>query len=120
MLEAALVSNPADPSVRATLSGILLSEGKTLEAIEIARDAVSLTRDPRGYTALGWAYLAANRETEALLAFDSASQMEPAAPEIDAARGCCFTRMGRHPEALQAFREVIARDPDYFDRDEMA
>ena len=120
MLETAPTSDPVDPCVGPALSVILLSEGKMVAATEVARAAITAAPDdPHGYIALGWAYLLAEQEAEALRAFETAGRMVAAWPEIDAGRACCLSRMGRHGEAVQLFLEVLARDRDYFDRDEM-
>jgi tetratricopeptide (TPR) repeat protein len=64
---------------------------------------------------LGWAYLAAEAPDRALAAFERARALAIGPPQVHAGVGAALTALGRHEEAVEAFEQALARDPEFFE-----
>lgn len=120
-LEGALAIDPSNIAVRTSLSSLLVGEGRAQEAIEVALETVRLHVDNwQAHAALGWAYFQADLPQAGLAAFEIGVRLQPDVPETLAGYAACLSRLGRHDEAIEAFRRVLVADPDYLHRDEVA
>ncbi len=80
-----------------------------------ARSATPLSVDPRARTHLMQATEALHRRAflTGLALTDSAAQYEPDHPDVHFIRGRLFFELGRMDEAGEAYRAVLALQPDY-------
>jgi tetratricopeptide (TPR) repeat protein len=109
-------SAPADVTARNTLHAILLADGQHDRALTLARDTVALhPSDERPHIMLGWAYLAAEAPDQALAAFERARTLAIDPPHVHAGVGAALCALGRHQEAVEAFEQALARDPEFFE-----
>jgi tetratricopeptide (TPR) repeat protein len=118
-------SNPDDLAARNALCTILIANGQNERALAVARDTVRLhASDARAYLSLGWTYLTSRAADQALAAFERAATLAMNAPAGDVAgdvgRGAALTALGRHLEAVEVFQQILALDPEYFERDARA
>lgn len=85
---------------------------KELEALKKAisenpRDVLALTR-------MGDLYMDAGMFDKAAEYYASALEVEPANVDVRTDMGTCLRQMGRQQEALEVFRESVARDPKHW------
>jgi tetratricopeptide (TPR) repeat protein len=82
------------------------------EAVNAFRRATDLepTR-PEGWTNLGVAYVEQRDWMAALSALDRALELNPGLAPAHVGRGDALRRMGRHDEAVQAYRTAVALQP---------
>ena len=114
--ESLLRSAPADVTARNTLCAILLADGQHDRTLALARDSVALhPSDERPHIMLGWAYLAAEAPDRALAAFERARTLAIDPPHGHAGVGAALCALGRHQEAVEAFEQALARDPEFFE-----
>lgn len=114
--ESLLMSAPADVTARNTLCAILLADGQHDRTLTLARDTIALhPSDERPHIVLGWAYLAAEAPDRALAAFERARTLAIDPPHVHAGLGAALCALGRHQEAVEAFEQALARDPEFFE-----
>ena len=132
--------SPDDLHVRNVLCSSLIAADQAQRALIVARDTVRLhSSHAMAYVSLGWAHLRAGEPDQALAAFERAVLMGdaglrqarretpqsalvdvPDPPEVNAGRGAALSALGRHREAIEAFEQVLAREPHFFERDPLA
>jgi tetratricopeptide (TPR) repeat protein len=87
-----------------------LAAGDTISAIGYYRDAVSRApRDPRGYVALGRAYLQVREAAHALEAFDVGMRSTQGSDELVLGLAEAYAMLGRPARALHALRAALAQ-----------
>jgi tetratricopeptide (TPR) repeat protein len=138
--ERLLEGSPDDLGVRNALCASLIAVDQAQRALTVARDTVRLhPSHAMAYVSLGWAHLTAEEPDQALAAFERAvlmgeAERRPASqrthesalayisdpPEVNAGRGAALSALGRHREAVEAFEQVLAREPHYVERDPLA
>ncbi|HEX2566494.1 MAG TPA: tetratricopeptide repeat protein [Burkholderiales bacterium] len=109
-LGAAIQADPTHVAARQAYAALLLEQGRTDAAKGVLYDA--LKRDPsQPMFALALARIDAQQRNFAA-ALDVMDQAGPAAamPDFQALRGAVYQRMGRHAEAVEAYRNALATD----------
>jgi tetratricopeptide (TPR) repeat protein len=115
-------SHPDDLTVRNTLCSILVAAGQNERVLTLARESVRLhPSDARPFLNLGWALLTSEEAGQALAAFDRAATLAiDDVSDVQASRGAALSALGRHREALEVFEQLLERDPQYLEREDLA
>ena len=110
--EAALAQPSAGADPRCLLAEILLAQGQSARAVELAREAVALAPSAAGVRlALGRALWVAGDRAGCLAAVRSAVQLEPERVDPREALGRTLAALGRLPEALEVLEGLASAEP---------
>jgi tetratricopeptide (TPR) repeat protein len=119
-------AEPVAVSSRVAFACVLGYAGRLEEALHEAYAAAEADpSDPTTHAALAGIHVQMNNGAAALRALDQASScIEKSTVRLPesvhvwsaAARGDALSLLGRHEEALSAFKEALRRDPEYFER----
>jgi tetratricopeptide (TPR) repeat protein len=117
---------PAAVEPRVVLASVLSLSGKEDEARKEANTAVAIApADPKAYCALGIVCVTMNDGDAALQAFERMAEcMDPDVDRVASSwwewchggRGAALSLLGRHPEAMAAFKEALSIDRQFFER----
>jgi tetratricopeptide (TPR) repeat protein len=112
--EQALRLAPRHPEALHLLGIIALQKAEHPAAIDLLQQATALRPGHSVYqTNLAYAFCGANRMQEALAAFQRATRLDPADPEIQLGVGSCLGMLGRPAEAEMVLRDLVERHPRF-------
>ncbi|HZP94366.1 MAG TPA: tetratricopeptide repeat protein [Burkholderiales bacterium] len=109
---AALHEDPTHAAARQALIGLLVDAGHYLDAEQVLREALQVNpRQPRHAMLLARLELERGDAAAAVETLQNARQYAAADPEYSAFFAAALQRTGRHQEAVQAYRDALARSP---------
>jgi tetratricopeptide (TPR) repeat protein len=111
ILEPLAARRPADYRVTQLRARALAGAGRSAEAVDVLRSAITVQPAPDRYLLLSQLLSDASRREEAHALLDEASARFPADASIPFQRGALYESAGDVLRAEAAFREVLARDP---------
>jgi tetratricopeptide (TPR) repeat protein len=107
----------SDGLALSVLTDALLDADQVDEALRVARLALEKRPDlAAAHAALGWACVNADLFDAALVSFSEALKLDPANLDYRASQGVALSLSGRHRDAMDDFDSVLAKAPDYFER----
>jgi choline-sulfatase len=113
-LERILDEDPKNPQANLRLGYVLLESNRCAQAVRFLRAAIA-ARMPGADAHLGLAQCeaAARQPGEAYVTLLDAERLEPDNPVVLVNMGIVLSDMGRHADAITAFRRALALDPDF-------
>lgn len=112
-VEASIALNPGWTGSRNYYAGLLLKEGRAVEALAQYREAIRLWPDEgRGYQGEGRALAALGRNSEAVDSYRSALERSPGLHAVRTDLGVALAQLGRLGEAESAFRAAALLLPE--------
>jgi predicted O-linked N-acetylglucosamine transferase (SPINDLY family) len=115
LMQRALAAQPAVAMFHSNLAEVYRVCGDAARAVESAHCALRLQKSADAYHNLGLALADLNRVDEAIVAYRSAIQLQPAFAKVHNALGAALQAKGDLAGAMQAYRDAIAADPGLAD-----
>jgi len=113
-LELAIKFDPKNAGFHVQYGQCLILTARWDDALKAFEKAQKLDgKNPLAYLLAGDVYLQHHEHEKAMQQFHKAKRPSDM-PEIEEHMGLCYQDMGKLAEAEQAYRNVIARKPDYF------
>ena len=113
LAEQARADNPKDLTLARLHAQALRLDGKPDQGVALLEDAVkNHPDDPAAYVALAQIYQDASRGPQAVKLLQDAEAKFPTSTSIPFELGAVFDKQKNFPEAENAFRKVLAREPD--------
>ena len=108
--------DPRDPIAHAALSSVYLTAGDSINALHAARQAVDLNPSmPMAWIWYGFAQLLSGNPEECIVATKRAQALNPRQQSawVYDSLALAYWETGRHAEALEAGRRLVALQPTY-------
>jgi tetratricopeptide (TPR) repeat protein len=107
---------PGNAAAKLSLSALLIDAGRPAEAETIARGGLNDPMDPRlkgvMHNNLALALRAQHKNAEALENYEKAQALDPTLPLLDMLRAEVLHDLKRYDEALDVFRNLVAKEPE--------
>lgn len=111
-LQKSIDLNPGDATAYRNLAQLHLSDGDYSEAISSLQSSLELMpENGKSLTLMGEAYLGIGQYQLALHYFQKVAQ-EDSQDDVHLRMGQCYLQLGRDAEALEEFKQFIARQPE--------
>ncbi len=113
--QAALKETPEDASLFGILGGTYEGMGKPQEALQSARKAIGLSRDPKFkaifYRNVGFLYARQGKMMEASIEFKNSLNQNWNDPDTHTHLGFAYLQMGKREDAKRSFQTAVKMDP---------